>query len=91
MWDLPLVCLLRVPLSTPKVSMHTHANVEMDLKCNLIIPIVPQLLWDLNTIKFQKHFSFFKIVPFHIVIALYSKHRPKLLPQNDDSVTSCKK
>lgn len=83
----PLVCLLGVPLSTPNVSMDTHANVEIDLKFDLVIPTVPQLLWDLNTIKFQKHFSFFKIevffkVPFDIVIALYSKHRPKLLPQN---------
>lgn len=64
---------------------HAHtcsANVGMDLKFDLIIPIVPKLLWDLNTIKFHKHFSFFKMVPFDIVIALYSKHRPKLLPQN---------
>lgn len=44
--------LLRVSLSASSVSMHTHANVEMDLKFDPTFPIVPQLLWDLNTIKF---------------------------------------
>lgn len=76
-WSWPWIAHVGSPLcvsalSAPNVSMHTHANVEMDLKFDPIFPTVSQLLLDLNTIRFQKHFSFFKIVPFDIVIALYS-------------------
>lgn len=45
------------------------------------MPIVPQYLWDLNTIKFYIIFFFSPNSAFDTVIALYSKHISKLLAQ----------